>query len=295
MFFDMSRTMCEIVSFSGVNDFLYQGAIFWAKNSDITVIHVHGSCGNFLSFKPIVKVATSYVKQGINFLSFNTKGHDCISEGFFGEKYEYVGGSITKFDNCIVDIQSAIDFCKTFSSKIILQGHSLGCDRIVYYQRRTKNYYPTILISPCDSYALQRNYLMQRKLSVEDQIEFIRKSSRNKFEILSLKEYGVNNKGESYFIPIARSALLSIMTGPPFKQFRVDKPLRYHIYSPCFLCIGEKDKLQTSDFDSMVSILEPRFDTLDSILVADSDHEIEPCIEKFNEAVYKWIKSIIFN
>lgn len=285
-------SLCEIITFTGANKFLHQGLLFSAKKSKTTVIHVHGSCGNLMSFKPINKVADNYVNNSINFLTFNTRGHDCIAEGYWHNNYDYVGGSITLFDDCIADIQSAIDFCMKFSSKIILQGHSLGCDRIVHYQLQTKQYYPTILISPCDSYALHTNFLKKRSLTVDQHIRIIRKYKSNKFEILPIDEYGVYNKGDNYYVPTTKDTLLSIMTGAPFKLFRIDKPLQYFVPVDCFACIGENDTLQTSPSDKMFFHLESRFKSLFKLFVGRADHEIEPHVELLNLNLINWIKKI---
>jgi hypothetical protein len=288
----MMDALCEIISFEGANKFLHQGLLFSSKNSHTTVIHVHGSCGNFISFKPIKKVAESYVKNGINLLTFNTRGHDCITEGFWSNSYDYVGGSITSFDDCIIDIQSAIDFCLTFSSKIILQGHSLGCDRVIQYQLKSKQFYPTILISPCDSYALHSNFLKKRGLTVEKHLQIIKKYKHSKYEFLPLNEYGVDNRGEIYYVPITRDTLLSIMTGAPFKLFRIDKPLEYYLPVDCFACIGQYDKLQTHPSELMFSHLGQRFMSLFKLYVHNADHEIEPNVELLNSNLIKWIADL---
>ena len=177
--------------------------------------------------------------------------------------------------------------------RLILQGYSLGCDRVVFYQLQTKKYYPTILISPCDSYALHTNFLKKRGLTVEQHIKIIRKYKSNKFEILPLNEYGVHNKGEDYYVPTTKDTLLSIMTGAPFKLFRLDKPLKYFLPTDCFVCIGENDTLQTVLYDNMFFHLENRFKSIYKLSIELADHEIEPHVEVLILNLVNWIKQYI--
>ena len=55
------------------------------------------------------------------------------------------------FEKCVLDIDSAIDFCKERGfKKIILSGHSLGCNKVVWYALEKKFKEKIILLAPCD-------------------------------------------------------------------------------------------------------------------------------------------------
>lgn len=288
----MKRTLCEFIEFRGENDFLHQGLFFRSKDSDTTVIHVHGSCGNYSSFKPIKTLAQHYISNNINLLTFNTRGHDCITEGFFGDKYEYTGGSLYEFNDCVKDIESAIKFVKKESKNIILQGHSLGCDRIVTYQLLKKDLYPSILISPADSYTLQAEFLAKYGDTVENQIRRIEEIEDNLLELLPYKEYGVSSNGELYYIPTTKSTFLSIATGLPFKLFRIDKPYDFFLDTDAFVVSGAEDKLLTCSPLSMFELIKKRFRSVNSLEVPDSGHEITPNIDLFKHKVVEWIKAL---
>lgn len=287
----MVSCLCDLVKFNSKDGYIYTGLFFKATDSRTTVIHVHGSCGDFISFSPLKTVAMHYINNNINFLTFNLKGHDCIAEGnWINGRYEYVGGSVVEFDECINDIQSAIDFCKPFSDTIILQGHSLGCDRILHYQTQTSNYFTTVLLSPCDSYKIQENYLGNK--SVENFINAITNKETNyNYELLPPGSYGVNNNNEYYDIPITQKALLSIMTGPPYKLFRIGGNAKYYLPIDCLVCIGSNDKLQVHSQEVMFNHLRNKFKTIAEISI-EADHEMEPIGEELGNILTTWLNSL---
>ena len=166
-------------------------------------------------------------------------------------------------------------------------GHSLGCDRIVYYARKAQEPYPLVLVSPCDSYRLHEIFLDDER--VEDHIERIRRlTPRDKFELLPMREYGIHNKGERYFIPVTRDTLLSIMEGPPFSQFRQDRPGSFSLQNSCLVCIGGSDGLQTATAPDMFSYMSGHFGTCKLFFAPGGDHEFTGVEAQLSEAIVDW-------
>src|SRR6266545_5249133 len=199
-----------------------------------TVIHVHGSFGNFYHNSFLRAMARVYQDAGLAFLSFNLSCHDGLAEGYVGvDDFEYVGGAVTGFRSSLADIDAAISLAKArLERPVVLQGHSLGCDRVLYYLSERTVRLDFVLLSPCDSYALQSRWMAPE--TVETQIERLQtgaptaatnaaaglesrylRTSVEALEWLPLREYGIRCGDWSYPIPITRGALLEILTGPP--------------------------------------------------------------------------------
>jgi hypothetical protein len=279
----------EIVNFTSKTGLSLQGLLFGGIHGAPTVIHVHGSCGNFLSFSPLLRETSILLAGGINVLSVNTSACDCIREGFRGDKYEYVGGAISEFGECVHDIGGAIEYALTFSSHVVLQGHSLGCDRVVHYQLSTEDWRDTVLLSPCDSYRLHEIYLGGE--SVEAHIARLKQSQPiDNFCLLPRDEYGIRNKQENYRIPVTLRTFLSIAEGPPFQLFRLDCTSRYFVKSRAFVGIGKLDDLQTADPNAMFDHLAQRFNDVRRIVLSNSDHEMEPEADQLFQKLRDWIK-----
>jgi hypothetical protein len=148
--------------------------------------------------------------------------------------------------------------------------------------------FPLVLVSPCDSYRLHQIFLGNE--TVQDQIDRLRRMApRDKFELLPLGEYGVSNKAERYFIPVTRDALLSIMEGPPFSQFRQDKPGSFWVENSCLVCIGGCDDLQTASAAEMFTYMSGHFDACTHFLAPDGDHEFAGGEVQLASAIVGWV------
>lgn len=253
-----------------------------------TLIHVHGTHGNYFSAGYINVLARACLDAHINLLSINTSGHDGISEAYRGEQYTYIGGALSSFSEIVSDLDGAIQFARSFSDEIVLTGHSLGCDRIVFHAITTGQVFPLVLVSPCDSYRLHELFLGGE--TVEEHIKRLKESEpRDKFELLPAKEFGIDNRSERYLIPINRDALLSIIDGPPFHLFRLGKPHDFRLPNDCLVCIGARDKLQTAEPDAMFTYFAPRFSSCDRFLSQNGDHEFAGAEHDLAAAIVSWI------
>lgn len=283
---------CEVVKFTADDGYIYTGLLYRAL-SDMrkTVIHIHGMCGNMLSFSSLETLAGAYIGNGYNLLTFDLKAHDCIAEGnWTGDVHQndfffYVGGSLETFERCVIDIESAIQFAMSFSDYIILQGHSMGCERIITYQIVSKNYYPTILISPCDAYQLQVDYIFPK--TIDEQIYEL-----DKYEddvLLPPEFFGINSpKGEKYTIPIFKKALKSILSGYALKVFRQDKELDYYLPIRCLCILGENDPLQTYLPQKAFAIMKKKFKDFQGCTL-QGDHEMKPVEAKLTSVILEWM------
>lgn len=156
----------ELVRFNTSDGLELHGALFRPKSRSRTVIiHIHGWIGNFYENKFIEAIAQKAAKQGVALLSFNNRGtgivSDLIARKKHSVKYRRIGGSLERFQDCVIDISAAITFlrAKGFSS-FILQGHSLGCQKAVYFMSRAghRGVKALILLSPVDDVKYVRSH-----------------------------------------------------------------------------------------------------------------------------------------
>src|SRR5579885_657205 len=107
-----------------------------SEPSKTIVIHLHGSSGNFYGNSYFGELTKSVVDLGVAYLSTNNRGnhvYELEKDNF------YYGVSLEKFEDCIVDIDAWIEFAigKGYEN-IILEGHSYGTEKIVYYMNKGK-------------------------------------------------------------------------------------------------------------------------------------------------------------
>ena len=206
------------------------GILYEADESLATVLHVHGSLGNFYHQRFITVFARALTREGINLLSCNMRAHDGIAEGYDTEgEMKYVGGSLARFETCVEDIKGAVAWSRRMGRQVYLQGHSLGCDRVLHYLESTRAGLSPILLSPCDSRQLQRDWLGEEQFSQQEAALRERNEVQSTAEVntwaLSPREtYGLKGgDGWTYAIPVTEEVLESILLGPVGRLLAIEK------------------------------------------------------------------------
>lgn len=108
---------------------------FPSEEKDICVIFIHGMCGTIIDNYFATVWGDILSNNKIGFIYEHNRGHSIENDivmkdgslGRFGCRYEI-------FEDCIYDIDLAINKVKELGYKrIILLGHSLGSNKVIYY------------------------------------------------------------------------------------------------------------------------------------------------------------------
>ncbi|MCD8013656.1 MAG: alpha/beta hydrolase [Lachnospiraceae bacterium] len=267
------------------------------------VIHVHGNFGNFYQNKFLWYMSEIYLNRGIDFLTINLSAHDGLAEGYYGMQLKYVGGGVADYADSQLDIEAVVQYVRDLGyHNIVLQGHSLGCDKIIEYALNHEPDFPLILLSPVDSYEVQSNWIYPEK--VEEQIRRLKGNCHkveNKqwgsadLDWLPNREYGAKGGTQewTYEIPITRDALLSILEGVAFRYLNVSTGETFVLDNPVFAYIGRRDGLQMHSQDDWIKFLHRSFPHLTSVTNLDADHDIVGVEDVLAERITEWIDQII--
>jgi len=140
------------------------GLLLEAKLKDALFIEIHGTASNFYENEFMYPLAKELENSGISTLMVNTRGADSL------QAYPFKGNALEKFEDCVLDIDAWIEFAlKRGYKKIILSGHSLGTQKVVYYMNKgkhVKNVAAVILLAFADSYAYH-NYFVEKTAKKE--------------------------------------------------------------------------------------------------------------------------------
>ena len=107
---------------------------------DICVVCIHGMCGNIMGSYFATVWADLLTNHGIGFLFEHNRGHS-IENNLVSRDGEYIrcGTNFEIFEECVIDLELAVETAKNFGYKrIILLGHSLGCNKSIYYYSQKK-------------------------------------------------------------------------------------------------------------------------------------------------------------
>ncbi|GAC1500243.1 MAG: hypothetical protein NVS1B10_03660 [Candidatus Saccharimonadales bacterium] len=127
---------------------------------DTAVVHIHGMSGNGYENYFLDHLRDMYSMQNISLFTIDTRGRGIASifwqsgdNDSLGEGTKLGGSCFEIFEESVADIQGAIDYLKSLGkSKFILQGHSLGCSKVVNYlvTQNKDNIIGAVLLAPTD-------------------------------------------------------------------------------------------------------------------------------------------------
>lgn len=292
----------KLVNFTNDKNLELIGLLFEPNQNEsgTVIIHIHGNYGNFYTNKFIWFMSKKYTKKNYAFLSFNLSAHDGLCEGYRLGVLDYIGGGVADYNESILDIDAAIQYVrKRGYNRVILQGHSLGCDKIIDYLIKFQNTdCSVILLSPVDSYAVQKRWLqLHRSETIVSQISRLKgcpDGSDNSLDWLSIDEYGAEglNKDWIYRIPITKKAFLSILEGSAFRYLNIECGTNFHIEHPTFVFLGRNDGLQMSSQNEMRQFLSSHFSNCHFEDTLESDHDIIGVEEVLCDRIVQWIDGI---
>lgn len=269
-----------------------QGMLFEPdKKSDKAIIHVHGWTGNFYENKFIDNIAKQVVSNGHAFLTFNNRGagiiQDFIKRNKFKTEYVRIGGSLEKFEECLIDIKAAIDFLENRGyQQIILQGHSTGCQKITFYQHKAKDHRVKglILLAPVDD------------------VGFAKKSLGNKYQkaLIIAKEMVKKKNGQS---PVPKwMAFYPVLAADMFLNVADPDSLSGRIFDysgklveikqadcPILAVFGSDDEYETDPADKLIILKGIK--NCETKLITDSNHGFVNFEDILSQIIGNWLNS----
>ena len=283
------RARGELLSVVNAAGVLLDGIAFCPPSPRLVIVHVHGSLGNFYQQSFLRVFANRLVENDVGLLSFNLTAHDGIAEGYGRDgDMQYVGGSLARFETCLGDLDALLKLARSICPSVVLQGHSLGCDRVLFYAHHRSSQIPLILLSPCDSHRLQELWLGKEKVTTQIRRLSAVAKTTSSVELLPPAEYGVNGADSwTYSIPVSRDALLSIVTGPPFEILRVGRGARVVSAAPAFVYMGTQDSIRGATLQDMVAHIRGLVPTVEFLTLA-GDHSLEGCEDTVAKHILKW-------
>lgn len=264
----------------------------------IAVLHIHGAMGNFYANTFIVDEARALHRQGIAFLSLNSASHDVIAEVVFADgAFTYGGGAIDPFEECFADIATGVEWLRQRFEGVVLQGHSLGCERIIAAELQHSYGSPLVLLCPGDSLALQRNWVGGTS-ALAEQVARLERShltddpvALGQEIVLTLDEYGVKAGACEYAIPIVKRCLLAWLRSPWFGLFSLADPPKWLIHTPVLTVHAGQDELSLCSADEWERWLKLALPKSTSIRAEGSDHSLATAGSMVWNLVASWVRT----
>lgn len=282
----------ELVRIKTKDGLELQGLLFEPRvKTDQVIIHVHGWIGNFYENKFIDEIAEEVITRGIAFLTFNNRGagivQDFIERNKFNADYKRIGGSLEVFGDCLIDIKAAVDLMNSRGYReVVLQGHSLGCQKVTFYQSRKKDkrVKGLILLAPVDDVA------------------FTKKHWGNKYKRALVIARKLLKQGEKSvpawmaFYPMLTPEMFLNVADPQSSSGRIfdysGKLAEIQsIHIPVLAIFGSLDAYQANPSDKL-KILKDKLEKCDTILVEKAGHGFVGYEKELSLYISKWLRNL---
>jgi|SRR5581483_239761 len=279
----------KIVHFTTEDGLKLSGMYLPPSGLDTTIIHVHGKCGTFYENNFLHAMLDAARQLGLGFLAFNNRGAGCITEGYRNGSLVYIGGSLERFEDCLLDLLAAKTFALSDAGKVILQGHSYGCDKVLYFSQHMGDQEAYLLISPANSRRIFENYAGQ---SASGATPDARKPEigESQFQLMPELSYGVSEGKVRYAIPISLLSYRALLKGPGLRLLDLASLKNSHIRTVkrlgCY--IGAMDELNKSDSEDLQKSVRLYCDKAWFYLDPNGTHHIGPHARSVVDALYRW-------
>jgi len=289
----MKNLKCELVRIHTSDRLELQGLLFEPREkASIAVVHVHGWTGNFYENKFLDFMAEGYTSAGLAFLSFNTRGAGHVQE-FIREKNSKsdcvkIGGSLEKFEDCLFDLKAAIEFLKERGFEfVVLQGHSTGCQKVAFYQNKTKDkkVKGLVLIEPTDDPSISKRFLGSR---FEEAMDIARENVKRGSENQPMPDwmpFGVQLSSQK-FLSMSNS---KSEEGKIFDYSGELSEIK-QIDCPVLAVFGDKTEYQEKPGEKL-ELLKTTMKDCKTNLFNNTNHWFVNKEKELTEAIVQWIKS----
>ncbi len=248
--------------------------------TDEIVISVHGMQSNCYKKREDI-LGDTINKSGIAYFAFNNRGTEiaCYTKRTDGSKTLNGGCAYEDVLESYYDIKGAIDkMIELGYTKIHIQGHSLGCTKIVYSYNRLKNenynnldkIKSVILLSWVDLVGLQKYDLGIEKYNEVLELAIQKEKNNQEMDLLPRDSFDHPISVKSYLRYYRDNRDIDFAR---FSDKEYDFKEINNIKIPLFLRWGEKD-LVIQSLDELIEFLKLKInnDKLDIDYIKDTDH-----------------------
>ncbi len=263
-----------------------------SKDSKTIFIHIHGTASNFYEEDFIEAMTKRFLEEDVSMLSTNNRG-----VGVY-DAWDGKGAATEIFEDCIFDIDAWMEFAlKKGFQNIILSGHSLGTEKVVYYMAKgkyTDRVGRIVLLAPADS-AGWRLFDHSYKPSVEgkDRVEMQLRDAQKMVdegkgdELMNRRIYGG-------IMPKTPQSMLNfwgpdteILKTLPFHTGTL--PLYREIRVPILAIIGDGREYTSLAPDLALALMKKENSRTETCQLKNCDHDFTDCEEELAELVFEFI------
>jgi pimeloyl-ACP methyl ester carboxylesterase len=241
------------------------------REKDAILINIHGTSGCFYVEEYTPFFAEELPALGIATLFTNNRGSHVM------EAWQKSGAALEMFEDSVLDIDAWVQYALNRGyRRIILQGHSLGTEKVVYYMNKGRYPLPVmaiILLGISDSFGNQA--LIGKSFPVDPMVEARQLMAEGKGEQFLTSIWRPHGGG----VPQSAASYLNFFS--PGSELSKAIPLRQRgdllyyraIQVPILVVVGEFDPFTCIPVREALSLLKKENPRTQTQLVVGADHD----------------------
>lgn len=284
-----------IVQVKTKGDFWLHGLFLEAKNPKAVFLNIHGTASNFYEEDFIEAMSEKFLPEGISMLSTNNRGNGVYSA------WDKNGGAVEIFEDCLFDIDAWIEFVlEKGYTKIILSGHSLGTEKVVYYMDKGKyrdKITALVLLAPADSprwryydeeYKPSEKGKARVELQVKDSLKMIAEGRGD--ELMDRSIYsGVMPKSPKSLVNFLGENT-ELLKALPFHSGKLE--MFSKINAPIFVAIGDQHEYTGISPKDALDLMKKENKNTETHQLKNCDHDFTDCEEELTKLVLGFVNKI---
>lgn len=224
----------------------------------------------------------------IKIMPFNNRGRDFITELLKGNDFTIIGGSLERFKDCLLDIDGVVNWVKAKGFKeIILEGHSYGCNKVLYYYNHKKDdsIKKIVLLAPCDIPSEGKKFLSEEEYNKakEESTRLIKENKENELIDFSVMANGKIAAGTYYydFLPDGENDFIRYVDGVNGKSQVLNS-----INIPTLIIFGDVDEcVLTQPIDVVKEYLKNNLSNCNIQIIDGADHSYTGRYEELGNVI----------
>lgn len=282
-------------------DNLYLNGLYLrAENPKAVFINFHGTASNFYEEDYNQPLAEELLKNNISFTSANNRG-----AGVY-DAYQKTGAAVEKFEDCLTDFDAWLEFIINEGfSKIILAGHSLGSEKVVYYMNNGQyadKISAIVLLGPSDSYGSHRvlkGKVNPRLPEIENllrQSEEMVKNGQDK-NFLPLDAYGsikgIMPKNAESFLDFLGSNSKNL-EALPLATGRLENYAKIKIPILAVISDNEEKEFTALPIEAAMDLMKKENPNTETVIIENTNHDFEGKEKELAKIITDFIAVLTF-
>ena len=274
-----------------------QGVLFESGQKDVCILGTHGMSGNFIENYFANVLGEILAKNGVSFIYAHNRGYNHINDILTKDgRSARIGAAYERFSECVYDMDAWLDKVREMGyKKIVLFGHSLGCNKTIhyFYKYQPKGVVGIILASPPDMVGL-----FEKPEHQPNHKELLAEAKRNIKEgnprklVTGLIWNWYNLSSQTY---VDLSEQEGEVDNLPVSRNPDSFPELASINVPILGVMGEKDDIAIKTLEEDLALISQKATSCPMFVkkfIKDANHTYDGQEEQFSRAVLAWVKSL---